>query len=821
MLHDFESGMCSAASCQQHSERFQQFQDMAHEIVKLMTDVLSREPHNQEAYQHLAFAYSTLGEPRKAISSFRNCILFLENGLSRQQMVECSQGAYLRDATATWNLVNPAMTSSAWHYSTLSKFLRDENQAPAAISAAKHAVALLDQPVHKSSIIQNRKRAYEGLGDSLAAAADPMAGATHDGVQLLEYASDAVSAYRNALLGVVVDVHTCEFKLGTSLMNLCHLGHVFNEVGSGSGSATNTSWKTPSANDTRDAAKEAHAIFTKLCSLTTVFSKSAYLKMAANRSLGLWYYNGWSRRAGYPNGATSTVFITKKTLHHFRLSRQAFSKAPSSQKEEKDPIDALYLTISTGQSKIPVKPGLIWGEVQADGSEPPQMQRADAQTGPPSRWCEHLELSDGTRLNIHNSTEPAHDPQYQLPMPPAVSAMFTETGGCSVSEGNAQEHKLPTYVPTYNPFPEIETRGLENAKTAAAEPDITVDLGDGIAMTQAGPPLCYASMTRSEVYHHLGTRYDYEHDLQTEVVDTMKWIRFPVIFTRKTTYSNRNEGWSVSITLDCSLCDITSDGKLLCLKALVGASKIGDLGSLALLWRAAKPAAFLENMHAELAQALDRYLPLLSSAHEYGACDVAYFSVECGEAHEIAAQQCHENSDTHGTAREQHAAVLAYKHGALAAIDVGTTVGIGVLAHTCTCLGLALKRVGEFGMAERAYLFALSEKESGIRDHVLGNMIALSEARDMKPCEQQQKDHDSIASQNQTSTRNAAKNAAGQDPMANLSTNEGKGNLVPAAATGQQHKQCTYCLDVKDKSDLKKCSRCKQVFGYRLQIDPM
>ena len=229
-------------------------------------------------------------------------------------------------------------------------------------------------------------------------------------------------------------------------------------------------------------------------------------------------------------------------------------------------------------------------------------------------------------------------------------------------------------------------------------------------------------------------------------------------------------------------------------------------------------------MHAELAQALDRYLPLLSSAHEYGACDVAYFSVECGEAHEIAAQQCHENSDTHGTAREQHAAVLAYKHGALAAIDVGTTVGIGVLAHTCTCLGLALKRVGEFGMAERAYLFALSEKESGTRANVLGNMITLLEARDMKPCEQQQKDHDSIASQNQTSTRNAAKNAAGQDlhaPMANLSTDGGKGNLVPAVATGQQHKQCTYCLDVKDKSDLKKCSRCKQVFGYRLQIDPM
>jgi len=159
-------------------------------------------------------------------------------------------------------------------------------------------------------------------------------------------------------------------------------------------------------------------------------------------------------------------------------------------------------------------------------------------------------------------------------------------------------------------------------------------------------------------------------------------------------------------------------------------------------------------------------------------------------------------------AAESQAAILAYKKAALATIDEGVIVGRGVQAHTFNCFGLALKRAGEFDMAERAYRFALSERNSGMSSIVRDNMGALAEARMMQPRDRKLVDEQSLADQNKIVAENAKE-------MPTQKKKKGKRNKPKLAisddAPQRKHKQCACCLDVKAQSELSVCAACKQV----------
>jgi len=79
--------------------------------------------------------------------------------------------------------------------------------------------------------------------------------------------------------------------------------------------------------------------------------------------------------------------------------------------------------------------------------------------------------------------------------------------------------------------------------------------------------------------------------------------------------------------------------------------------------------------------------------------------VEAGEAHEAAALD--ERLTERVRADESRRAVLSYKAAALDSVREGGAISPDYPPHAFNCLGLALKRKGEFSMAQRAYRWGL------------------------------------------------------------------------------------------------------------------
>ena len=134
----------------------------------------------------------------------------------------------------------------------------------------------------------------------------------------------------------------------------------------------------------------------------------------------------------------------------------------------------------------------------------------------------------------------------------------------------------------------------------------------------------------------------------------------------------------------------------------------------------------------EYAAALEAYIVLLQDlTHATVAHDVAFYSVYLGEAYEALVASG--GPDARHFARE---AARAYKRGIM--FCEGRLASKPYLAHAWNCLGLALKRMQEFDMAERAYCWSLSLDRAGVV--VRDNLEQLAFARR----NEQSDDHDLV-----------------------------------------------------------------------------
>jgi hypothetical protein len=273
MLHDHGSGMCTSDLCNpngKHFKEFEEFSQNAAEIVLLMKDLISREPHNSEAYQHLAFAHRTLNDSESATAAFRNCILFIENGLSDRQCCTSLQVAYSTDITANWS-IGVRASAGAWHYGILARHLLDGNQSYAAINAAEHGVTILTTG-------DDHANAYTMLGDAIAAVSDTS----------VSNSRAAVAAYRNALIKSAdsrdSDPGNEEFKLAQALMECCHIENTIQAEISASEHGFCDQHR-----DINMSACEAHALWTKLLGSPRTDDR---LKIMSHNLLAQWYIQG-------------------------------------------------------------------------------------------------------------------------------------------------------------------------------------------------------------------------------------------------------------------------------------------------------------------------------------------------------------------------------------------------------------------------------------------------------------------------------------------------------------------------------------------------
>ena len=225
------------------------------------------------------------------------------------------------------------------------------------------------------------------------------------------------------------------------------------------------------------------------------------------------------------------------------------------------------------------------------------------------------------------------------------------------------------------------------------------------------------------------------------------------------------------------------------LSALASAAELGDASSLYLLSDICKKYVCKVNQRtawSSLAVALDRYLESVHAVctHRTVGCDMNYFGVEAGEAHESAG--------------EAYEAIASYKlaaQRAMAPAAPGTVVvPPEAQSFVWNCLGLALKRHGQLEMATRAYLWSLAVQglgAGGYRDCIqsLMNAIALMQAM---PAERErarrQDDMIAIERQRHTVVQNVKDGASG-------------GKIFTVIA-------CDHCHVQRDRTSLKTCARC-------------
>ena len=112
------------------------------------------------------------------------------------------------------------------------------------------------------------------------------------------------------------------------------------------------------------------------------------------------------------------------------------------------------------------------------------------------------------------------------------------------------------------------------------------------------------------------------------------------------------------------------------------------------LYKEARETAVRAGKLALFAQLLWKFTRTLALAsYKHVSQDVVYFAVATGEVFEAL-----KHKRVQGAERR---AIIAYKFAALYTVDHPTVPGTA--GHAWNCLGVALKRAGEFDMAERAY----------------------------------------------------------------------------------------------------------------------
>ena len=187
--------------------------------------------------------------------------------------------------------------------------------------------------------------------------------------------------------------------------------------------------------------------------------------------------------------------------------------------------------------------------------------------------------------------------------------------------------------------------------------------------------------------------------------------------------------------------DVRADNasRRIALTMLQAGAEAGDLYTLLTVGASISRDAALARKRPDIhATAVQTYMPLLLRAsHTTAVQDVCYFSTVCGEMFEMASER--------GVPGAARSAILAYKCGAEFVSQPKAFVASGYYQYMWNNLGLALKRAGEFDMAERAYLWGLAvprplrrpeacgeDMLASIRSHLVNN----DKARSKTPSEQ-------------------------------------------------------------------------------------
>ena len=168
-------------------------------------------------------------------------------------------------------------------------------------------------------------------------------------------------------------------------------------------------------------------------------------------------------------------------------------------------------------------------------------------------------------------------------------------------------------------------------------------------------------------------------------------------------------------------------------------TQVAEFNSLVLLYAQAKSVCSnnAEKM-AALGQALDCYGCVLEAgpscgdfprSHHHYRQDLAFYAIESGEFHEEA-WRLYELEGRHEEAAEQQKlAVRSYMSAARGVLEP-EAVAASTWWHVYTCLGLALKRMGQLEMAQRAYFWAMADPQMGKQDqlNLISNISRLVEA---------------------------------------------------------------------------------------------
>ena len=216
---------------------------------------------------------------------------------------------------------------------------------------------------------------------------------------------------------------------------------------------------------------------------------------------------------------------------------------------------------------------------------------------------------------------------------------------------------------------------------------------------------------------------------------------------------------------------------LMVLKFYKLAARVGDINVLDRLLEPARDAGSFLKLESEYAAATNEYLSFLTHPQ-----DLVYYGVCAGVAHENSALTLRKMDRTEEAREQQIAAVVAYRK----ATEVCMSDHVhsdGMRAHTFNCLGLALKRIGEWDMASRAYAWALSDETQQQRHYetVANNFLLVLQQQDWS--EKKLRKHDKKSVQRQAA---AQKEICYSDPRDGL---------------------CFECSSPV-QSKLKKCSQC-------------
>ena len=253
----------------------------------------------------------------------------------------------------------------------------------------------------------------------------------------------------------------------------------------------------------------------------------------------------------------------------------------------------------------------------------------------------------------------------------------------------------------------VPARTQGQAKSLVGKP---LSLEGGIEMVYLTEPVpCFADLTKS----------------QMDWFNKQKWP-CPMIKSPIVVYRCVEEGWVLArvnprlhypLTLDPATHFTSSDMDAISFKAFVAAAEFGDVAAVYAAWRRARSFAMDQKQEVVFIDAAHKLLQCLVEVHPHPLREEAYFLHDIGEVHESRASWLiRAGQDATG---ELLSAARCYYIAAMKTHQFSPNQFLRFQAYNS--LGAALERLGDFEMAKRAYLWALTDASARMDPSVEGS----------------------------------------------------------------------------------------------------